>query len=354
MNTTDSYQSSVRLREGDAETPEKVGAFIQGMIDRENRTRRVAFGSVIDYMDDNGTLNEISGTNEGWRNLCNEMAPGLYSYMKSWETRGMPNDQVLKIQKDTFNTALDARHTQLRSHTVTIFDDPNNGPQLEAIYSPRYKLITNMDILNEVPKVLGGDITVSSMSIKGRQFQAHLTDPSLRKEFRSERAEEGEIINMGYQVRNSEDRSLSVGVSLSAFLQHCTNGMVSEKALHNVSARHIGSTLSLEHVSKLRGQSMEGVIDLVAKSAQVRLDDGSMETHKKWVTKQVNKEYAEQTVNPLTAYRGYHGKNKFPTVFDVFNKITEDAHKKPGLSVEEKISLEKTGTQYVQYAMSAV
>ena len=354
MISAPTYSKTLRHRHNDDST--KVGAeqtaFIREMMAREAKTSRVPFSQAISLMDESGSLGGVIPTKEGWRHLCNEIAPGLYSFMMGWENQGLPVEEVHKIQRTTFNTAYEARRNDLKNHRVTLYE-ANGLTRMEAIVSPKYALINTLDIMREIPKNFGSDIQLSTMMVKGRQFGATFINPTMRRTFVSERAQEGEVVDLGYQIQNSEDRSLTVGINVCAYLQHCTNGMRSTRDIHSVNARHIGNGLQLgRNLSKLNIGDMTGIIDLVAESSSVRLDDGTMKTHQNWVVRKSSKEFGESVVSPKVSYRGAHGRAAYPTVFDVFNAITERAHQDNALDVDRSMQMEGLGYDYIRYAMS--
>jgi hypothetical protein len=354
MIAAPTFNAGMRIRnnqDGDSVKSETI-EFISGLNAREKRTSRVPFSQAVAPMDENGTLGGVKPTSEGWRHLCNEIAPGLYTYLRGWESRAMGKDRVQKIQMQTFNSAFEARRRDLGRHQVTLVETPDGQTTLEAITSPRYQLIPNLELLLKSPQIFGSDIELATIDVKGRQMQATFIDPRHRKKIHSERAQEGEVIDLGFSLKNSEDRSMTVGVNCSAYLQHCTNGMRSTKSIHNVSARHVGRNVDFRKLASLNSGELSGVIDMMAESSQVRLDDGSLKTHTSWVAKRTNKEMASSLVSPSVAYKGYHGQSAMPTVFDVFNAITEMAHADRSLDVEKQIQLEGLGFDYIRYAMS--
>ena len=145
--TTTSIHARFRQKDSDASKAHKTESFVTQLMDLEGRTERVCLYDVISKIDpQTGLMDGMSATSEGWNSIMSVMTPGLTPFINGWDRQLQP-DQAREVQSACFNQTLEVVKDRLKEFTATIRRDGNIGV-VEAVYSNRYQLKTNLDAFN--------------------------------------------------------------------------------------------------------------------------------------------------------------------------------------------------------------
>lgn len=202
---------------------------------------------------------------------------------------------------------------------------------VRALFTPRYKPIDNLDVLDQLHQIGFNDDAEVQYSLDDQFFMLNLLEKD-----KSFHIQKGDRMTPGISIGNSEIGLSSLSLAAYVLRLVCTNGLISTTQIEN-SYRHISERI-LNEFPEVIGRLGQ---DLGKSKDQWRI---SLETEVKdpdATIRSFNRQFQLNEKEVEAAFWGY-GQDSGQTMFHVVNGYTKGAHFN-GLSSENEYKLQRTG-----------
>jgi hypothetical protein len=288
-----------------------------------------------------GSLGGVRFTKEGFASFCSRLSPNLQGVITGLDGADMGAEARADLQTDIFNRIWTARGHELEDFSLLV---DSNGNKAEAIHSPSYGHVSNVDALDMMIDNKGTEESLEYYTLRGRRLDVGISDPSKKIAPRTKRSPDGEDITAIKYLQNSEDSSLRFQFGIGLYTLICTNGMRIGKEYTIASAIHRSGIL--ESISRqlrnIQNHDLSEVFGKVEGATQIMLDEEIQARSKRFLEARLPKKEVTDLVTERASFDG----QSIPTVYEVFSAITEGAHA-GGHDLVQQVKREEVAFQYM-------
>lgn len=221
-----------------------------------------------------------------------------------------------------FMIGSDGKEYESEDYKAILRTDRPSDRQLAAFVSTRYTLFPNEEALRiatEASAALGFTLQDRFDTRNGNLMYATF----LSEKFTTE-VKVGDVVKVGFTVRNSIDASSGFGLDAYTYRLKCTNGLITraQSAELNASAKHIGD------IEKFMARVVSTLNDFTNRLGLIT------DTYRQWADELMEEKYAQELAKRLPAKylpkyvkveRGTHKVTMEgrPTIWEFYNDVTD-------------------------------